>query len=219
MSFNVPLSQLSASDGNITYTPGSLLKVGQGSNVTVSGVISEIAGNIGIGTSSVATGNAVAIYGGNLFIAGNLRVGNTATAFGGIQFADGTFQKTAPINPPGASNLMIAVSFTGQPPASQPFVISMSAGNVMLWGNSAGYTGNAWVHPTNFANFNLSIIQSNVRTYLGNVNIQTTGSILFPTGFSNVFLNGNDKIVLIAPTVQDATLSTGCISLNGVRIS
>ena len=52
-------------------------------------------GNVGIGTATVVGGNAVAVYGGNVFIAGNLRVGNTATTIGGIQFSDGTYQTTA----------------------------------------------------------------------------------------------------------------------------
>jgi hypothetical protein len=53
------------------------------------------AGSVGIGTSTVNSGNSTAIYGGNLFIAGNVRISNTATQLGGIQFADGTFQATA----------------------------------------------------------------------------------------------------------------------------
>ena len=97
MAFNVPLSSLSASDGNVTYSFGTVLTVGNGGNVTASSsLLVDVNGNIGIGTTStIASGNAVAVYGGNIFVAGNIRVGNTSTQLGGIQFADGSFMSTA----------------------------------------------------------------------------------------------------------------------------
>jgi hypothetical protein len=54
--------------------------------------------NLGIGTTSVAAGNAVAIYGGNL------QVGTTGT---GIKFADGTYQSTAYTGAVAASGTLI----------------------------------------------------------------------------------------------------------------
>jgi hypothetical protein len=65
-------------------------------------------GSVGIGTSTISSGNVTSIYGGNLFIAGNLRVGNTATTIGGIQFPDGTFQSTAAVPPSTATTMSIA---------------------------------------------------------------------------------------------------------------
>jgi len=50
---------------------------------------------VGVGTTTVAGGNAVAVYGGNLFVAGNIQISNTAVGIGGIVFADGTFLSTA----------------------------------------------------------------------------------------------------------------------------
>ena len=54
-----------------------------------------IGSNVGVGTSSITTGNAVVVYGGNVFVAGNIQISNTSTQLGGIQFADGTFLRTA----------------------------------------------------------------------------------------------------------------------------
>jgi len=54
----------------------------------------DSSGNIGVGTSTIAAGNVMAVYGGNVFFAGNIRMGNTSTVSGGILFSDGTFQGT-----------------------------------------------------------------------------------------------------------------------------
>ena len=64
------------------------------SNITQIANGAIISGNVGIGTSTVAPGNTVAIS-GVAFHAGNIRIGNAST-IGGILFSDGTFQNTAP---------------------------------------------------------------------------------------------------------------------------
>ena len=87
--------------GNIAgLSPGGLsfstFTGGQSGETYTQRMLVNSLGNVGIGTSTINSGNSTAIYGGNLFIAGNLRISNTATQLGGIQFADGTFQATAP---------------------------------------------------------------------------------------------------------------------------
>ena len=53
MSFRVPLSSINASDGNITYAQGSVLRVGASGNVNAAGsMVIGASGNVGIGTSS-----------------------------------------------------------------------------------------------------------------------------------------------------------------------
>jgi hypothetical protein len=52
-------------------------------------------GTVGIGTTTVSSGNVVSVYGGNIFVAGTLRIANSATQFSGIQFADGTILTSA----------------------------------------------------------------------------------------------------------------------------
>jgi hypothetical protein len=58
--------------------------------LTVSGTATQAAavflGNVGIGTTTVGTGNTLAVFGGNIY------VGSTNS---GIVFADGTYQSTA----------------------------------------------------------------------------------------------------------------------------
>lgn len=54
MSFRVPLSSINASDGNVTYAQGSVIRVGAGGNVNAVGsVVINTAGNVGIGTNDV----------------------------------------------------------------------------------------------------------------------------------------------------------------------
>lgn len=52
MAYNVPLSSIRASDGNVTYAQGSVIRVGAGGNVNAVGsVVVDSAGNLGIGTN------------------------------------------------------------------------------------------------------------------------------------------------------------------------
>lgn len=54
MAYNVPLSSLNASDGNVTYAQGSVLRVGAGGNVNAAGsMIIDQFGNVSIGTTTV----------------------------------------------------------------------------------------------------------------------------------------------------------------------
>lgn len=53
MTYNVPLSSLFGSDGNVTYSQNTILKVGQGSNITVASSLYESNGNVSIGTSGI----------------------------------------------------------------------------------------------------------------------------------------------------------------------
>jgi hypothetical protein len=54
-----------------------------------------IQGNVGIGTTTISAGNALAVYGGNILVAGTLLINNNASSLGGITFSDGTVQNTA----------------------------------------------------------------------------------------------------------------------------
>jgi hypothetical protein len=78
MAYNVPLSSLYASDGNVTYAQGSVLSVGDGSNVrAVGSIIISSTGNVGIGTATtITTGNTLSAF-GDASISGNLYVGGT----------------------------------------------------------------------------------------------------------------------------------------------
>jgi len=64
--------------------------------LTVAGTPTQAAavfwGNVGIGTAAVGIGNAVSIYGGNLFIAGTIYTGAS------VKFSDGSKQYSAAPN-------------------------------------------------------------------------------------------------------------------------
>jgi hypothetical protein len=70
MAFNIPLSSLSPSDGNVTYAANTLLKVGGPGNITVSSALIESGGLVGVGSSSP---------GYTVDVTGNLRVSSGAT--------------------------------------------------------------------------------------------------------------------------------------------
>ena len=54
MSYRVPLSSINASDGNVAYAQGSVLRVGAGGNVNAAGsMVIDATGNVSIGTTSV----------------------------------------------------------------------------------------------------------------------------------------------------------------------
>ena len=80
MTYNVPLSSLVASDGNVTYAQNTILRVGQGSNITVSSSLYEVNGNIGIGTTSPTSGFKLDTI-GNLRVAGNIVATSEITAY------------------------------------------------------------------------------------------------------------------------------------------
>jgi len=81
MAYNVPLSSLYASDGNVTYAQGSVLSVGDGSSVrAVGSIIISYTGNIGIETdTSITTGNTLSVF-GDASISGHLYVGKLVIA-------------------------------------------------------------------------------------------------------------------------------------------
>lgn len=54
MSYRVPLSSINATDGNVTYAQGSVLRVGASGNVNAAGsMVIDAFGNVSIGTTSV----------------------------------------------------------------------------------------------------------------------------------------------------------------------
>jgi len=65
-----------------------------------------ISGNVGIGTSTVGTGNVLAVNGKST-ITGNIQIANTST-LSGILFSDGTFMATAPSSSTFASTTFTA---------------------------------------------------------------------------------------------------------------
>lgn len=82
MAYNVPLSSLNASDGNINYTQTAVVRVGSGGNITVSQGLFESNGQVGIGTTVYNTAAKLQVQ-GNVFVTngsawfGNLSIVNT----------------------------------------------------------------------------------------------------------------------------------------------
>lgn len=91
MTFRVPLSTLNASDGNVTYASGSVLRVGAGGNVNAIGsVIIDSSGQLGIGAApGAALDVSSASSAGNI---PNFTIRNTSGA------TPGTFGPSITIN-------------------------------------------------------------------------------------------------------------------------
>ena len=95
-------------------------------------------GNVGIGTITVAAGNAVSVFGGNI------QVGSTGN---GVKFADGTYQSTAYTGAVTASGTLIKItyltsgtSFTTQASTTKMFVELVGAGGGGAGTNKTSYT-------------------------------------------------------------------------------
>ena len=95
-------------------------------------------GNVGIGTITVAAGNAVSVFGGNI------QVGSTGN---GVKFADGTYQSTAYTGAVTASGTLIKItyltsgtSFTTQASTTKMFVELVGAGGGGAGTNNTSYT-------------------------------------------------------------------------------
>lgn len=119
--------------GNISVTANSLPtnglfspatnQLGFATNSTQVLTINSL-GNVGIGTSTINSGNAVAIYGGNLY------VGSTNS---GIRFADGSYQSTAFSGTASGALVKISyltsgTSFTTQSTTTKIFVECVGGG-------------------------------------------------------------------------------------------
>ena len=69
----IPFTALVAGNLNTTYSPNVVVLSGVGGTVNVnSNIYIDGSGNVGIGTSTISTGNKMAIYGGNMFINGSV---------------------------------------------------------------------------------------------------------------------------------------------------
>ena len=146
-------------------------------------------GNVGVGTSTINTGNMMAVYGGNVFVAGNVRVGNTATRIGGIQFSDGTFQTTAAV-PLGTATTMSITSQTASTAYYPVFVAGtgsqseyINTASFQVIPNSGNITtiGSAW-------HGNLSLTNTTVSTST------TNGALIVAGGAGmagNLFVGGS----------------------------
>ena len=93
-------------------------------------------GNVGIGTTTVAAGNALAVFGGNV------QVGTTGN---GVKFADGTYQSTAYSGSASGSLIKITyltsgTSFTTQASTTKMFVELVGAGGGGAGTNNTSYT-------------------------------------------------------------------------------
>ena len=178
---------------NANVTPisnGAIISgnVGIGTSIPIPGAMLTVAGNIfvttggsvGVGTAIVSSGNAVAIYGGNLFVAGNLTISNTATQLGGIQFADGTFQRSASIipNPNAANTSNVNITTVSTDAVFYPTFVSAITGNLALYTN-AGISVNPATGSLNVGG-NL-IVSGNLvvdNTYINNIFLSTTDTVI-----------------------------------------
>ena len=140
--------------------------IGSANNIYTDG-----SGNVGIGTSSVVSGNAISIYGGNVFVAGNIRISNTAAQFGGIVFPDGSFQNTA----------VTGVTLANDTATNAPRYINFS--NTTTGTASVLYASNPGLvyYPVNgnlVIGGNLTVSNAvGISTFAGNVGIGTTTSV------------------------------------------
>ncbi len=127
MAYNVPLSSINASDGNVTYAQGSVVRVGAGGNVNAVGsVIVDNNGNVGIGTSSPlvplhVTGNVYLAARGGSYGVG---IGTTVIEPGHNLDVDGNVHITG--------NL-----FVGQPAIGSFFEFESASSTLFIQGGNA----------------------------------------------------------------------------------
>lgn len=121
MAYNVPLSSIDASDGNVTYATGSVLRVGTGGNVSAAGsVVIDSSGKMGIGTTVIEPGHTLDVK-GNVHVTGNIFVGNpTSGSFMEFETASSTLFIQG-------GNAEIQMSSIGAEPPSP------STGNILVY--------------------------------------------------------------------------------------
>lgn len=197
MAYNVPLSSLNATDGNVIYGENTVLKVGQGANITVSSSLYESGGNVGVGTASPL---------GQLNVYGNIRISNTAT-MGGLIFPDGTFlssgaSSAVTIVDDTSTNATRYLTFTGS--------TSGTASNINV--SSTKLTYNPSTAAVSLIGGNLSVSNSG---QFGNLSITnttatsstTTGALTVAGGVgitSNLFVGGSVNVVTKAGQVSNS---------------
>ena len=125
-------------------------------------------GNVGIGTTTISAGNALAVYGGGIFLAGNLQVTNTATTTSGIKFADGTYMTTAAVN--GAASTMAVTAITTNATYFPVFVAATS-------GAQPQYVSASLLN-FNPSNGNLTVNGNITLSSSGGQNVTATGTSL-----------------------------------------
>lgn len=211
MAYNVPLSSLNASDGNVTYTSTAVLRVGAGGNVTVAAGLFESSGQVGIGTS-VSAGNTLAVtgnivvfgsgttIGGNIFV-GNITTGNITAV--NINTLPGTNANIA-LDPDGSGNLFISASTPVQVYNATPST-STSTGALIVVGG-VGIGGKLTV--------------GNVVT--GNINTQSGTNqdiVLDPDGSGNIVISSPTQIIVQNTTTSSSTINGALIVAGGVGVS
>ena len=217
-----------------TSSTSGALTVAGGMGIT-GNIFVGTTGNVGIGTSTVVSGNAAAVYGGNVFIAGNLRVGNTATTIGGIQFSDGTFQTTA-ATPPGVATTMTVANQTASTAYYPVFVsgtgtqsLNINTTSLQLIPNSGNITTVGGIRAGNLSVANTTASTSSTTGALvvsggvgitGNIIVGTTGNVGIGTASviggnamaiygGNVFVAGNLRVGNTATTIGGIQFSDG----------
>ena len=98
-------------------------------------------GNVGIGTTLINSGNALAVYGGNILVAGTLLIKNNASSLGGITFSDGTVQRTSSTAASGYSGLSGYSGFSGTTGPTGPSQGPTGASGFSGYSGTSGYSG------------------------------------------------------------------------------
>ena len=146
-----------------------------GSEAYIQSVLINSSGNVGIGTSTINAGNALAVYGGNIIVAGILQVSNTATQLGGIQFADGTFMGTAATGGGGGGSCISVVNdITTNAPRYITFT-GATSGTISTINTSSTELVYYPVNGNLVIGGNLTVSNAvGISTFAGNVGIGTT---------------------------------------------
>ena len=131
MAYNVPLSSINASDGNVTYAQGTILTVGAGGNVTVApSLFVNTTGNVGIGTATV---------GAPLQVRGNILISNTAIVVksGQVRATGGTLATAGSASGAGAGTITYVTDATATTPRS--IAAGGGANKVMVWSDGTNW--------------------------------------------------------------------------------
>lgn len=147
MAYNVPLSSLTASDGNVTYDQNTVLKVGQGSNITVSSSLYENNGNVGIGTATPTQ---------KLHVVGNIQITNVASSQSSIRFPDGSsFYSANSLNWPTSTYVQTSLGVNVN--VGTGYTNLINTGSVGAAGQTWLVTAYSSLYDTNFPDITMSL--------------------------------------------------------------